>query len=177
MLYYKLIILKAEFNDSSIIVMFILKFSCLFHSSFIPSNFFFFLRLHDSYHFRLGCSKGRDWGSKENLATWHNIFKYDFWFLVWHIKSLEVINSSLIIIQKNTATEVTGQTAAPKLDREMDTDNQSLPGAEAHSWSQYPLWWKGHLFLVLVIEVLVGLHRTFNFSFFGWGIDLDYCNI
>ena len=40
-----------------------------------------------------------------------------------------------------------------------------------------PLWWKGHLFWVLVLE---GLHRLFNFSFFsvtGWGIDLDYHDI
>ena len=35
-------------------------------------------------------------------------------------------------------------------------------------------------FLVLVLEDLVGLHRLFNFSFFGingLGIDLDYCDI
>ena len=35
-------------------------------------------------------------------------------------------------------------------------------------------------FWLLVLEVLVGLHRTVNFSFFsstGWGIDLDYCDI
>ena len=34
--------------------------------------------------------------------------------------------------------------------------------------------------MVLVLEVLVGLHRTgqlFNFSFFSWGIDLDYHDI
>ena len=33
---------------------------------------------------------------------------------------------------------------------------------------------------MLVLKRLVGLHRTFNFSFFsvtGWGIDLDYCDI
>ena len=33
---------------------------------------------------------------------------------------------------------------------------------------------------MLVLKGLVGLHRTFNFSFFsitGWGIDLDYCVI
>ena len=33
---------------------------------------------------------------------------------------------------------------------------------------------------MLVLKDLVGLHRTFNFSFFsvtGWGIDLDYCDI
>ena len=32
-------------------------------------------------------------------------------------------------------------------------------------------------FLVLVLEGLIGLHRTVNFSLFGisgWGIDLDY---
>ena len=43
-----------------------------------------------------------------------------------------------------------------------------------------PLWWKGNLFWVLVLEGLVGHHRIFNFSFFGisgWGIDLDYCDI
>ena len=35
-------------------------------------------------------------------------------------------------------------------------------------------------FLVLVLEGLVGLHRTFQFQLFsitGWGIDLDYCDI
>ena len=47
----------------------------------------------------------------------------------------------------------------------------------------YPssLYWKGHLFfLVLVLEGLVGHHRTFSFSFFfiiGWGMNLDYCDI
>ena len=33
---------------------------------------------------------------------------------------------------------------------------------------------------VLLLEGLVGLHRTINFSFFsvtGWGIDLDYSDI
>ena len=33
---------------------------------------------------------------------------------------------------------------------------------------------------VLVLEGLVGLHRTFSFSFFsitGRGVDLDYCDI
>ena len=43
-----------------------------------------------------------------------------------------------------------------------------------------PLWWKGHLFLVLVLEGLLHHHRTVQFSFFGisgWGIDLDYCDI
>ena len=33
---------------------------------------------------------------------------------------------------------------------------------------------------MLVLEVLIGLHRLFNFSFFsitGQGIDLDYCDI
>ena len=33
---------------------------------------------------------------------------------------------------------------------------------------------------MLVLEGLVGLHRTIQFSFFsitGWGIDLDYCDI
>ena len=43
-----------------------------------------------------------------------------------------------------------------------------------------PLSWKGNLFLVLVLESLVGLHRTVQlelFSVTGWGIDLDYHNI
>ena len=43
-----------------------------------------------------------------------------------------------------------------------------------------PLWWKGHLFWVLVLEGLVGLHRNVQlhlFSVTGQGIDLDYCNI
>ena len=33
---------------------------------------------------------------------------------------------------------------------------------------------------MLVLKGLVGLHKTFNFSFFsitGWGIDLDNCDI
>ena len=33
---------------------------------------------------------------------------------------------------------------------------------------------------MLVLKGLVGLHRSVNFSFFsftGWGIDLDYCDI
>ena len=33
---------------------------------------------------------------------------------------------------------------------------------------------------VLVLEGLVGVHKLFNFSFFGissWGIDLDYCDV
>ena len=33
---------------------------------------------------------------------------------------------------------------------------------------------------MLVLEVLVDLHRTVNFSFFhitGWGVDLDYSDI
>ena len=29
-----------------------------------------------------------------------------------------------------------------------------------------PLWWTGHLFLVLVLEGLVGLHRTIQLQFF-----------
>ena len=43
-----------------------------------------------------------------------------------------------------------------------------------------PLWWKGHLFLVLVLEGLVGLHRSVQLHFFsitGQGIDLDYRDI
>ena len=38
------------------------------------------------------------------------------------------------------------------------------------------LWWKGHLFLVLVLEGL----ELFDFSFLsisGWGIGLDYCDV
>ena len=34
--------------------------------------------------------------------------------------------------------------------------------------------------MVLVLEGLVGHHRTFSFSFFfiiGWGMNLDYCDI
>ena len=41
-----------------------------------------------------------------------------------------------------------------------------------------PLWWKGHLFKVLVLEGLIGLYRNIQLTFFhisGWGIDLDYC--
>ena len=36
------------------------------------------------------------------------------------------------------------------------------------------------VFFVLVLEGLVGLHRTITFGFFsisGWGIDLDYCGV
>ena len=43
-----------------------------------------------------------------------------------------------------------------------------------------PLWWKGHLFLMLVLEGLVGIIEPFDFSFFGirgWDIDLYYSNI
>ena len=43
-----------------------------------------------------------------------------------------------------------------------------------------PLWWKGHLFWVLVLEGLIGLHRTVQlqlFSITGQGICLDYCDI
>ena len=39
---------------------------------------------------------------------------------------------------------------------------------------------KGHLFWVLVLEGLVGLHRTVQLSFLsiaGWSTDLDYCDI
>ena len=35
-------------------------------------------------------------------------------------------------------------------------------------------------FGVLVLDGLVSLHRTFQFSFFGisgWGIELDYCDV
>ena len=43
-----------------------------------------------------------------------------------------------------------------------------------------PIWWKGHLFLMLVLEGLVGIIEPFDFSFFGirgWDIDLYYSNI
>ena len=43
-----------------------------------------------------------------------------------------------------------------------------------------PLWWKGHLFCVLFLESLVGLHRTIQLQLLwhsGWGTDLDYCDI
>ena len=39
---------------------------------------------------------------------------------------------------------------------------------------------RASIFLVLVLEGLVGLHRTgqlFNFSFFSWGTDLDYRDV
>ena len=39
---------------------------------------------------------------------------------------------------------------------------------------------KDIFFLALILEGLIGLHRTFNFSFFGfsvWGIDSDYCDV
>ena len=42
------------------------------------------------------------------------------------------------------------------------------------------LWWKGHLFWILVLEGLVGIIESFNFSFFsinGWDIDLDYWDV
>ena len=42
-----------------------------------------------------------------------------------------------------------------------------------------PLW-KRHLLGVLVLEGLVGLHRTIQFQFlqhYWWDIDLDYCDI
>ena len=42
-----------------------------------------------------------------------------------------------------------------------------------------PLWWKWHLFCVLILDGLVAVHSTIQLSFFsisGWGIDLDYCD-
>ena len=42
-----------------------------------------------------------------------------------------------------------------------------------------PLWWKGHLFWVIVLEGLVGLHRTIQLQFLQhyWsGHRLDYCD-
>ena len=43
-----------------------------------------------------------------------------------------------------------------------------------------PLWRKGHLFLVLVLGGLVGLHSIVQLQLlqhYGWGIDSDYCDI
>ena len=42
-----------------------------------------------------------------------------------------------------------------------------------------PVPYNEHLFWVLVLEGLVGLHRTIHISFFsitGQGVDLDYCD-
>ena len=60
----------------------------------------------------------------------------------------------------------------------------NLPVTPGISWLptfafQSPLI-KGHLFWVLVLKGLVGLHRTIQLQLFhvtGWGIDLDYCDI
>ena len=41
------------------------------------------------------------------------------------------------------------------------------------------LWWKGHLFWLLVLEGLTGLHRTVQLQLlqhYCWSIDLDYCD-
>ena len=43
-----------------------------------------------------------------------------------------------------------------------------------------PLWWIGHIFLVLVLAGLLVFTELINFSFFsicGWGIDLYYCDV
>ena len=43
----------------------------------------------------------------------------------------------------------------------------------------YPLWWKWHLFWVLVLKGLVSLHRTIQLQLlqnYLLGIDLDYCD-
>ena len=43
-----------------------------------------------------------------------------------------------------------------------------------------PLWWKGHLFWLLVLKGLVGLHRTvqFRLPWHQWlGLDFYYCDI
>ena len=43
----------------------------------------------------------------------------------------------------------------------------------------YPLWWKEHLFLVIVLECLVGLYRTGQLQLLWhsvWDTDLDYCD-
>ena len=40
-----------------------------------------------------------------------------------------------------------------------------------------PLWWKGHLVLMLVLESLVGLHRTIQLQLLCvWSINLYYCD-
>ena len=47
-------------------------------------------------------------------------------------------------------------------------------------WHSSPLWWKGHLFEVLLLEGLVIFMEPFNFSFFSitcWGIDFHYSDI
>ena len=46
-------------------------------------------------------------------------------------------------------------------------------------WNSNPLWWKGHLFM-LVLEGLVVLHRTIPIQLLcdsGWDMDLDYCDV
>ena len=43
-----------------------------------------------------------------------------------------------------------------------------------------PLWWIGHIFLVLVLGGLLFFTELINFSFFsicGWSIDLYYCDV
>ena len=43
-----------------------------------------------------------------------------------------------------------------------------------------PLWWKGNIFGVLVLECLVDLHRAIQLHLlqhYWLGIDLDYCDI
>ena len=64
------------------------------------------------------------------------------------------------------------------------TPRPNLPVTPGISWlptfAFIPIWWKGHLFWVLVLEGLVGLHRTIQlqlFSITDCGIDLDYCAI
>ena len=42
-----------------------------------------------------------------------------------------------------------------------------------------PLWWKGYLLWVLVLEGLVGLHRIVQLQLLqhsGWGTDLNHCD-
>ena len=64
------------------------------------------------------------------------------------------------------------------------TPRPNLPVTPGISWLptfafQSPIM-KRTSFWVLVLKDLVGLHRTFNFSFFsvtGWDIDLDYLDI
>ena len=63
------------------------------------------------------------------------------------------------------------------------TPRPNFPVTPGISWiptfAFQSLWWKGHLFLALVLEGLVGLHRTIRLQLVqhtGWGIDLDYCD-
>ena len=64
------------------------------------------------------------------------------------------------------------------------TPRPNLPIIPGVSWllllHSCPIWWKGHLFWVLVLKGLLGLHRIFQLQLlyhYCWGIDLDYCDI